>query len=409
MTRRRLIVGGVAAVLTAATLLLGGVFAGETGDSAEAGRSRVQVLTLRGLEYQKRVKDTGDPSYYVPAANALHEALELEPRDLLATMALGTLELSRHRFAEALVIGRRAVELAPSTARGYGIVGDALLELGRYHEAFAAFNRMASLKPSLSSYARVSYARELLGDIPGAAEAMRLAVDAAGSAGDQAWARVQLGKLHASHGRVGLAAREYRAALRVSPGYADSFDALARIEAGRGGLEQAIALERRAVERLPHADHFFTLGDFYSAAGNDAAARQAYADARNAFRQEANAGAKVELELALFMTDRGVELGRALSLARVARVARPSVDGDDVLAWALVRNGRCGEALHHSKRALRLGTRDAVKFFHRGMVERCLGDRAEARTWFRRALRLNPHFSTLWAPVARTYLAREAS
>jgi hypothetical protein len=54
---------------------------------------------------------------------------------------------------------------------------------------------------------------------------------------------------------------------------------------------------------------------------------------------------------------------------------------------------------------LRLGTLDATKFFHRGMVERCLGHRAEAKTWFRRALSLNPHFSLLWAPVARRYAA----
>jgi tetratricopeptide (TPR) repeat protein len=73
------------------------------------------------------------------------------------------------------------------------------------------------------------------------------------------------------------------------------------------------------------------------------------------------------------------------------------------LAWALARNGRCDEALRYSKRALRLGTLDAAKFFHRGMIERCLGDTAEAKSWFRRALALNPHFSLLWAPVARRY------
>ena len=76
-----------------------------------------------------------------------------------------------------------------------------------------------------------------------------------------------------------------------------------------------------------------------------------------------------------------------------------------MLAWALARNGRCADALHYSKRALRLGTVDATKFFHRGMVERCLGYQADAKTWFRRALSLNPHFSVLWAPVARRYAA----
>jgi tetratricopeptide (TPR) repeat protein len=397
MTARRLIAGGAAAALTAAALLLGGVLSEESDAS-------VQTLTARGLEYQQLVKDTGDPSSYVPGAEALHEALELEPDNLVATIALGTLELSRHRFTDALAIGRRAVELAPSTAQGYGIVGDALLELGRYPGAFSAFNRMTSLKPSLSSYARISYARELLGDIRGAAEAMRLARDAAaGSPDDQAWARVQLGKLYASHGRVREAMREYRAALRVSPGYVDSLDALARVEAGRGNLDRAIALERKAVQGLPHADHFFTLGHFYAVAGKDAAARGAYAEARTAFRREADAGARVELELALFLADQGRELGHAVSLARAARAARPSVDGDDVLAWALTRNGRCDEALPFSKRSLRLGTLDALKFFHRGMIERCLGHPAQGGKWLHRALELDPHFSTLWAPVARRY------
>jgi hypothetical protein len=54
---------------------------------------------------------------------------------------------------------------------------------------------------------------------------------------------------------------------------------------------------------------------------------------------------------------------------------------------------------------LRLGTLDATKFFHLGMVERCLGHEADAKTWFRRALSLNPHFSLLWSPVARKYAA----
>ena len=73
-----------------------------------------------------------------------------------------------------------------------------------------------------------------------------------------------------------------------------------------------------------------------------------------------------------------------------------------MLAWALARNGRCAAALPYSQQALRLGTQDALKFFHRGMIERCLGhDGGRAATWFQRALALNPHFSILWAPVAR--------
>jgi hypothetical protein len=42
-------------------------------------------------------------------------------------------------------------------------------------------------------------------------------------------------------------------------------------------------------------------------------------------------------------------------------------------------------------------------FFHRGMIERCLGRDAEARRWFRLALATNPHFSLLWSQTARRY------
>ncbi len=39
-------------------------------------------------------------------------------------------------------------------------------------------NRMVSIRPDIRSYSRISYLREIHGDIPGAIEAMELAVEA---------------------------------------------------------------------------------------------------------------------------------------------------------------------------------------------------------------------------------------
>jgi tetratricopeptide (TPR) repeat protein len=430
MAAQRLILGGLAAGVAAAALLLGGVLT--DGSAQEAGTVRVasgigesgasllpqlqqQVrsnptdvvgLGLLGLAYQQRARETGDPSYYTKSEGVLRQALRYSPDDLVATGGLGTLALSRHRFREALALGRRAVALSPSTARGYGVVGDSLVELGRYREAFAAFDRMASLKPSLSSYARVSYARELLGDVRGAAQAMRLAIDAAvGQPEALAWSHTQLGKLLWSQGRVAAAEREYRSALAVRPRYVYAFDGLAQVEAARGHLHLAVGYERRAAETIPLPQFVAALGDVEQVAGNETEARRQYA-LIGAIQKVLRAnGVKTDLETALFDVDHAVRLPKALLLARAARNERPSIDGDDVLAWALTRNGQCTDALHYSKRALRLGTLDATKFFHRGMVERCLGHQTDAKTWFRRALSLNPHFSLLWAPLARRYAA----
>jgi hypothetical protein len=38
------------------------------------------------------------------------------------------------------------------------------------------------------------------------------------------------------------------------------------------------------------------------------------------------------------------------------------------------------------------------------MIERCLGHHAAGNSYLRQALALNPHFSIVWAPVARKVL-----
>jgi tetratricopeptide (TPR) repeat protein len=368
-----------------------------------------ETLTLLGLEYEQRARETGDPSYYTKAEGVLRDALGLAPGSPLAESGLGSLALSRHRFRDALALGRRALAFGSAAevpnaiqSRSHGIVGDALVELGRYGEAFDSFDRMMRLDPGLPAYTRVSYARELLGKPGAALVPMSAAVEAAGSEPEpQAWARVQLGKLYWSMGRIGAAGRQYRLALAAFPNYVYALDALAQVRAARGHVRAAIRLERRAVARIPLPQFVSTLGDLYGVAGNRIAAAREYALMDAIRRLLAANGVRTDLEIALFRVDHGIELESSLALARSAQRERPSIDGDDALAWALERNGRCAEALPYSKHALRLGTRDALKFFHRGMIERCLGHAGEARSWFRRALALNPHFSVLWAPTAR--------
>ncbi len=110
--------------------------------------NNVTALDSLGLAYQQRARETGDPAYYTKSDEALQRTLAIAPRDLLATSGLGSLALSRHRFREALVLGRRAHAISPTTARNYGVIGDALVELGRYHAAFRPSTRWRAFNPA---------------------------------------------------------------------------------------------------------------------------------------------------------------------------------------------------------------------------------------------------------------------
>ncbi len=359
---------------------------------------------LLGLSYQQRARETGDPTYYTKSQGSLERALALDPKDSFAYSGLGSLALSRHRFREALALGEQAHALAPTIARNHGVIGDALVELGRYREAFHEFDVMNRLQPDLSSYSRVSYGRELRGDTAGAIKAMKLAVDAATDAKEPtAWTHVQLGKLYFNHGRYALALRETQLANQTFPEYAYGLDAQAQVEAALGRTGRAISLEREAVDLIPLPQYVALLGDLYRTTGHPALARRQYALIGAIERLLRANGVKTDLEIALFDADHGIALRHALALARIGERNRPSIDGEDVLGWTLARNGECAAALPHSERALRLGTEDALKFFHRGMIERCLRHSRASRVWLARALALNPHFSIMWAPVARRW------
>lgn len=420
--RKRLALAGTVAAIAATVSLAGGALRNPAESAvprSSSGGTAARVASLEkttrldtknaraylelGLEYQQLTRETGDAAYYPRSEQALRRALALEPRNATALGALGSLALARHDFRGALAYGRRAARLAPYSALHYGVIGDALLELGRYESAFAAFDRMAQLRPSSSAYARVSYARELLGRTREAEEAMRLALESAtGHQERSAWALSHLGKLALSQSKTATAARRFRAALAVSPGYGPALEGLGHVEAARGRLAQAIGLIKRAGKSASAAE---ALGDLYRLTGREALAQDAYRDAFEYLRYETRYGVHMSLDLATFQVDRGIRLGEGLVLARRGYRDRPSVVGDDALGWALVRNGRCREGLGFARRALRLGTRDASWVFHRAMAERCVGNHAEARKLFRRALDINPHFSILWSRVARQHAA----
>ena len=358
-----------------------------------------------GLAYLQKARETGDPSYYQKVEEALNQSFGHQADDYVTISAMGALALARHQFHSALEWGERARQLNPTRTYAYGIITDAQIELGQYDEAVETLQTMVDLQPDMSSYSRVSYVRELYGDVDGALESMQLAVDGGIPNGEAtAWTRTQLGNLYFNTGNLKQAEAEYVYTLNNRPDYTYALAGLGRVRAAQGKLDEAIDLLTQATNKMPLPEFVITLGDLYQANNQPTLAQQQYkliGTIEKLF--EAN-GVDMDMEIALFNADQNKDLVATVEQARNAYANRPSIHAADVLAWALYKTGNYEEAQIYSQEALRLDTKDALKLFHAGMIAYRLGDNVQAQAYLEQALTINPHFSFLYAEEAQKTL-----
>ena len=290
------------------------------------------------------------------------------------------------------------------------MIADALIELGRYDEAVVATQRMVDLRPDLASFARVSYLRELMGDVPGALAAMERAAQAgAGRAENVAWTQVQSGNLRFNSGDLDGAAARYDASLATVDGYVYG---AGRDGPGRGGAG-----------RFPGGDRVLHPGRRADAAagvrdrarrglrgGRDARPRRGrqYALVGAMIRLYADNGVDTDIELALFLADHGGEPGasRRSAMAEAGYEAPPEHHVGRRPRLDAAQGRPATEAQRYAREALRLGTRDASLSFHAGMIEAALGNTDAATGLPPEALAINPFFSPLHAPQASEMLSQ---
>jgi tetratricopeptide (TPR) repeat protein len=358
----------------AAALVIVGLAAVVAHTNWREGR-RSQVATRAKVATAVRLADSllrdarvsGKPSLAFRAEETLLKTREIDPDNYEVSRALAAVYLSQHRFSEAIAIAERNRQQRPHDPVNYGIIGDGHLELGHYDEAFDAFDRMMTLKPSAASYARVAYAREIQGDLSGALEAMKLAADAT-SARDReglAWAHAQVGELHLQLSQWREAQTAFQVASASFPGHPLAVGGQAKVLAAEGDLEGALALLRELHDRHPTPDLAARIGDLLAGLGREDEAEQAYAIAEAAWRTDS----PEPKDLARFLATHERRVEEAVEIAERAAAARQDIFSNDALAWAYFKKGRVAEAQEAIARALRTGTKDREILAHAAAIQ----------------------------------------
>jgi tetratricopeptide (TPR) repeat protein len=180
---------------------------------------------------------------------------------------------------------------------------------------------------------------------------------------------------------------------------------LAKLRANNGRYAEAIMLYQKAIAVVPMPIFVGELGDLYAKTGNKPEAEKQYALVEYIGLLGHINQVLHNRDLAIFYADHDIKLPEALELAQKELEVRHDIYTWDALAWALYKNGKLAEAAKASQKARQFGTQDSLLLYHAGMIDEALGQREQARSELKEALRINPHFHAIYADRAQQRLA----
>ncbi len=350
------------------------------------------------LAYMQEARITGEHPYYYPAAlELLDQILDDTPEEDTwhhqALVAKASVQLSLHHFKEALEIGEELVKTDSPNAEVFGILCDAYVELGHYEKAVEVVDKMVALKPDLRSYSRISYLREIHGDLAGAIEAMELAVSAGFPGLEQtAWTRVTLGKLYEKQGDLAHAAAHYSIALEETPHYAFAVAGQARVAASKKKYQEALALYTKAEAIIPEFSFTEEKAQIYQLLGEKQKAQEEALRVADMLQEDAEAGHAVDLELANLHATLLEDTDKALAYAEEAYEKRPdNIDVNKCLALIYYQKGDFVKAAEYAKVANRTKRQDPDLLLLSGLIGYKSGNRKEGIVLMRQSLTKDPY------------------
>jgi len=356
---------------------------------------------------------TGDFTYYNKAALDLIEmVLAKDPKDFEAIALKSMIFLSQHRFAEGKVIAEEARRTNPHNSFVYGLLVDANVELGDYATAVTMCDKMVSIRPDIRSYSRISYLRELHGEVPASIEAIQQAI-AAGMPGreDAEWARMVLAHLYEDTNQLDKAEAQYTFSLQHRPDYPFALAGLGRIARFKKDYATAVSYFEKASGVMNDVSFFEELAELYRLNGQEDKAEKCTRITTEALladnissKKDKNLGHNADYELAILYL-KNDKPDKALEFARAEYQRRPqNMDACEIFAWALYKNGQNAEAGQHLNTILRTNSQKPERLVRAGIIMAANGQTEAGKSMITKGLGLKPYMDESLVKTAETII-----
>jgi len=283
----------------------------------------------------------------------LQTALQKNPKDSAALVALGEMRFQQKKYPEGADLLQRALDADPNQVPAlHALVAYDLFQLHQPDKALALVQQDIAKSPNNSAlYQQLSGLQLVMKDFNGALNSAQKA-------------------------------------MQLNPNDGDAVIVYTRAETAAGNAGAAISKWKTWAAAHPNeAGPDVILGTLEEAQGNQNAAMDYYKKALVIQPDQAVA----QNNLAFLMLDSGQDVDTALSLAESARRAMPnSPNTADTLAWAYYYKGIYGSARDLLENAEKTDPNDVSIEYHLGMVYSKMGKKADAIAHLKKAVTLGP-------------------
>lgn len=353
--------------------------------------------------YLRMARTTGAGNWYLLADQAAQQSLALLPVDNTEALAvLARVAEAQHDFAGAMALANKI----PNPQEALPVQISVNLAMGNLREANQQADQLVDDTLSTSAFTLQALTRHAVGNDQAALQSFRYALEAegAGEMSQSARTRTLLGRFYYERGQLQQAEDLYQEALRILPNSPPALINLAQLELRRGNYRKA----ERYYDRLEQsAQGIPTVYDplvlrsraqIHALQGQSDQATALWAQAETQLRQSLNDNSRFAFghrrDLARLLLERGrsQDFPEAVQLMETEVKRRRDAETLSTYAWALAQMNQWQTAQQVIQSAIALGTQDAGLFHRAALIERALGNTAEADRQLQRTQTIDPNF-----------------
>jgi tetratricopeptide (TPR) repeat protein len=366
----------------------------ELNDNAfELPVDRAKITKLAYLQYQ-RASLTGNLAELSVAERTLDHLIQHLGNDGDLYFLKANIHFKLHRLADV----ERDLEASPDlsqSAPGRALKADLDFQQGRYDAARSEYERLIEEERTWDTLSRLAYFNFKMGDFETADRLYDEAVDelTAKEMRHYAWVELQRGVVDLTRGDYAQTRAHYQRAERAYSGHWMVEEHFAELLGAEGKNDEAEAMYRRVVSRVPRPDFQQALGELYLSMGKTADANEVLEQAQAAFLESAQRGeVHYYHHLADLYADVFENGAEAMKWAQKDLELRRNFSTLAAMAWAYYRAGEFSKALEAMNESLASGVKDARLFYQAGMIHKAFSPNGKADRFLQMAAAINPNY-----------------